>query len=400
MKKWFLFIAVVSLLFVLIGCTSNQKSSNGSDDATKEEEGMPGTLTVSSYDVGATVYMQNVALGEGILETFETRLRSLPAATAISRINNIKNGKAQFGAMAESLMAQEGIDDFAQMEYGPLPLRTIHISARQTNYSLATYPDSGVDINDLPNSLKGKKVGWLVGSPFTQRAVEAQLAFYGLSLDDVELVEVFSIPEMYDALLKGDLHVSVLDSGGSKATELENTNGVVWLPFPKDNTEGWDRLHAINPQLSYLHGKFGAGLSEENPQHVATLPHPTYFTYDEVDENTVYWITKMIVESYDSYKDKMDAMAWYKIEDAIHSESVMPYHDGAIKYYKEIGVWTDKHEENQKNLLKRQEELKKLWDEVVSDAMDEGISAKDFPDYWLKKREAAFPEFYKWIPTN
>ena len=381
-------IAVIEGLSRLIGSSKNKKA------------GMPDTLTVSSYDVGAIVYMQNAALGEGILETFGVKLRSLPAVTAISRINNVKDGKAQFGAMAESLMAQEGIDDFAQLDYGPLPLRTILISARQTCYSLATYPESGIDVNDLPNSLKGKRVGWLVGSPFTQRAVKAQLAFYGLTLDDVKPVEMFSIPEMYDALLKGDLDVSILDSGGSKAYELESTKGIVWLPFPKDNTEGWERLHAINPQLTYLLGKYGAGLSEDNPQDVATVPHPTYFTYDFVDENTVYWITKMIVESYDAYKDKMDAMAWFKIDEAIHSEAVMPYHDGAIKYYKEIGVWTDKHEENQQNLLERQAELKKLWDQVVTDAMDEGISAMDFPKYWLKRRAEVFPNFYKWIPTR
>ena len=29
----------------------------------------------------------------------------------------------------------------------------------------------------------------------------------------------------------------------------------------------------------------------------------------------------------------------------------MPVHDGAIKYYKEVGLWTDKHDERQRARL-------------------------------------------------
>jgi TRAP-type uncharacterized transport system substrate-binding protein len=43
--------------------------------------------------------------------------------------------------------------------------------------------------------------------------------------------------------------------------------------------------------------------------------------------------------------------AW-RTEGFVSPRSTLPYHPGAIKYYKEKGIWTDKMEEVQKRLLK------------------------------------------------
>jgi TRAP-type uncharacterized transport system substrate-binding protein len=36
------------------------------------------------------------------------------------------------------------------------------------------------------------------------------------------------------------------------------------------------------------------------------------------------------------------------------SDSLHPYHPGAVMYYKEVGLWTDAHDQNQQRLLAMQ----------------------------------------------
>jgi len=41
--------------------------------------------------------------------------------------------------------------------------------------------------------------------------------------------------------------------------------------------------------------------------------------------------------------------------------------------------------------LQRQEELIALWDAVLEEAIEEGISSADYPEYWQERRvEAGF----------
>ena len=58
---------------------------------------------------------------------------------------------------------------------------------------------------------------------------------------------------------------------------------------------------------------YGAGLSEKNRVWLATVPMPQYFVYANEDESKVYWIVKMIAESYDEYKDISLGMPLHKL---------------------------------------------------------------------------------------
>lgn len=359
---------------------------------------MPKTLTVAFYDVGGGVYIITAALGEGIFKKFGVRMRSLPVGTGTSRILNVRIGNTDFGATIDGLFASEGLYDFATTDWGPQPLRMIYMSNRESAYSLATGADGG--IKTLAD-LKGKRAGWLIGSPFTQLMVTGGLAFAGLSLDDVKLVETRSIGALYQSLIDGKVDFSPLDSSSSSAYQMEaSPKGIYWIPIPPENKEGWDRFRKINPQVQPIHCKFGAGLSEKNTVWVATVPMLQYFVYANADEKKVYWIVKMIAESYGEYKDISLGMPWHKLESAIKAYSILPYHPGAIRYFKEKGVWSAQLEKNQAELLDRQARLQNLWKETMDEALKTGVKEKDLPDLWMKKREKAFPTFWVESPVK
>ncbi|MEL7173003.1 MAG: C4-dicarboxylate ABC transporter, partial [Pseudomonadota bacterium] len=64
-------------------------------------------------------------------------------------------------------------------------------------------------------------------------------------------------------------------------------------------------------------------------------------------------------------------------------EWVSPYHEGAIKYFKEAGVWTDAAQAHNDKLIARQEALAAAWAELEAEGPDDWEAA------WDAKRRAA-----------
>jgi len=53
-------------------------------------------------------------------------------------------------------------------------------------------------------------------------------------------------------------------------------------------------------------------------------------------------------------------------------------HEGAIRYYKEIGQWKPEHQAWQDGMLKRHAEMKKAWDKLI--AKTPGASSKSIEE--------------------
>jgi hypothetical protein len=61
-------------------------------------------------------------------------------------------------------------------------------------------------------------------------------------------------------------------------------------------------------------------------------------------------------------------------------------HDGAVRYYKERGLWTAEHQKHNDAMIKRQDVLAAAWNAYKPNASsDDGEFAKG----WMKARAAA-----------
>jgi len=70
--------------------------------------------------------------------------------------------------------------------------------------------------------------------------------------------------------------------------------------------------------------------------------------HDKVDPELAYLMTKGIWEGYDIYKDMHPYCKYATQEEMLnYKASFDPYHEGTIKFLKEIGVWTPEHERYQ-----------------------------------------------------
>ena len=101
----------------------------------------------------------------------------------------------------------------------------------------------------------------------------------------------------------------------------------------------------------------------------------------------------MMVELYGVYsKAPAPAIDQFDPERLVLAYAI-PYHEGAVRYYKEIGKWTAEHQKNNDLLIKRQQVLKEAWDKAIAQGAAEKVKAKDFPKFWMgiraKSLEAA-----------
>ncbi len=212
------------------------------------------------------------------------------------------------------------------------------------------------------------------------------LAYAGMTYDDVEIVEASGYGAAIDALIAGSIDAQITASTSTSNTKIQaGPRGLHHVPVPRDNPEGWARLKTVIPWYEPTVCTAGPGVPAGGMEGVIT-PFPILVSIGGPDENTAYAMTKAMYEYYDDYKDAApDNHGWALSKQNLEG-AFLPFHDGAIRYYKEIGVWTDAAEANQQKMLSRQKLLQDSWDAYLTDAPGD---PEAFKTGWAAARAAA-----------
>ncbi|MEZ5843807.1 MAG: TAXI family TRAP transporter solute-binding subunit [Hyphomicrobiaceae bacterium] len=324
---------------------------------------LPNPLSWTAYGVGSSGYNQSVAIGKALKDSLGVDLRVLPGKNDVSRTLPLKAGKVEFSAtgVGASFMAQEGVFDFARKSWGPQELRILMLASSDANLSVGVAADLGIkEIKDL----KGKRVAWVVGSPSLNQNVEAILAFGGLTWADVKKVEFPGFGQSWDGIKNNQVDAAFAQTASGKAYEVANSpRGLYWPPLPHDDKAAWARLKAIAPFFQPNVGTVGANMSKEKPHIGPSYPYPVLMTYASQKDDIVHAMTKAMVELFPKYKDASPGINGWALEKQDFAWLV-PYHPGAVAYFKSIGKWTPAAEANNQKLIKRQQVLKAAWADV------------------------------------
>lgn len=320
---------------------------------------LPATLTMTAYDTGSSGFNIVVAVGKAMKDKHNTDVRVLPAGNDVARLAPLKGGRAQASAMGIGVyFAQEGVFEFAVKDWGPQPLRLILASSDCNAISLGVAKDTGVkQIKDL----KGKRVGMVVGSPALNQNAFAVLAFAGLMKSDVKLVEFSSYGAMWKGILNNEVDAAIASTISGQAKEAEaSPRGLFYPPTPAADKAGWARLNEIGPYYAPHKATCGVGVSAQNPVELPNYPYPIFTAYTSQPADLVYGIAKSMIANYDAYKDGAPGAAGLELKRQ-NFAWVLPYHEGAVKAFKEAGVWKPEHEAHNQKALKRQETLAAAW---------------------------------------
>ena len=351
----------------------------------------PEVIKFGTHTAGTGAHMLVSLAAEGIIESTDILVRCIPSETEAGRARMAQTGEADTTAV-NSLAAwclQEGLFEFSYREWGPQPVRYLWIP-QHVGAPMTVRGDSDIyKIEDL----RGKRVAYFPGSPSCHLMNEALLAFGGLTWDDVKAVPQTGPAAAYDAVIKERIDATFFNLAGSKAYELESMPcGIRYLEVPPENKEGWKRLKEIAPVMSPRESCVGAGLSEDNCIYAMSQGYPTFLAWKHLDEEQAYYITKLLHESYPVYAEKNDSLRIdWTLEKTLYlfDNDVLPMHEGSVRYFKEIGVWSEEREQENQARIDYQEKLKILWDLTIKEADEKEIKDDDFPEFWMEKRREA-----------
>lgn len=344
---------------------------------------LPPQLSWTAYDTGSSGFNMAVAIGQQF-KKYGADVRVLAAGNDTARLAPLRAGRAAASAMGTGVFfAQEGLYEFGNREWGPQSIRLMMTSISCNGATLGAAKDSGVK---EAKDLKGKRVGVVVGSPALTQNALAIMAFGGLTAADVKLVEFSSYGAMWKGVLNNDADAAFASTISAQPKEVETSpRGLVWIPTPAADKAGWDRLLKVAPWYSAHKVTCGAaGLSKDNPLDGSTFAYPIVSTYGSQSEDLIYSMTKAMIVEYPNYKDATPGADGFnpKTQTVVWA---VPFHTGAVKALKEIGVWTEAAEKNNQSLLKRQQVLSDAWKAFI----DSKPSDDGFLGNWMKARSTA-----------
>ena len=353
--------------------------------ARAEDVKLPPTMTFTAYDTGTAGFNIAVAVGKMMKDKYGTDVRVLPAGNDVARLAPLRAGRAVSSAMGSgTYFAQEGVFEFGAKEWGPQALQLVLSSVDCNAGSLGVARDTGVtQIKDL----KGKRVGFVVGSPALNQNALAILAFGDLKQSDVKIVEFSSYGAMWKGLINNDADAAFATTITGPAKEAETSpRGLIWPPLPHSDNVGWDRVQKVGSFFFRHLATCGAGISKEKPIELGNYPYPIFVAYGTQPADQVYSITKAMITGYDAYKDAA-AGAGGLAADRQTKNWVVPVHPGAVKALKEAGAWSDDQEAHNSGLIKRQAVLAAAWADYGKSSPPSDDKA--FLEGWMKARGEA-----------
>jgi TRAP transporter TAXI family solute receptor len=199
--------------------------------------------------------------------------------------------------------------------------------------------------------LKGARVvGGYDAHMVCRYLAEAMLATGGLGWKDLTVLPVASVLPGIQALMDGRVEAAPCAAPGMPIIrEADARIGIRWLPV-NTGPEAVKRMKEIFPGSFVDTLKAGEvpGLKEDIP----VLGYHFYLTSStHADENTVYQITRTMWDHNEELFKINPQLKYWTDEHAVVASMAIPYHPGAIRFYKEKGAWTPEMERVQQDLL-------------------------------------------------
>ena len=276
------------------------------------------------------------AVGAAITHLWDEKIpyvqaSSQASAGGIANLNLVSEGEAQVSIAISSncYQALNGTDSFKGYAYPDLKvIAGLYFNPNQ----LVVTKKSG--ITDL-KSVKGKHFAVASAGSSVYGECDNHFTAAGLKFPDDLNAEYITFTDAAEMLQNGTIDGAWIMSGiPASAVTQACSSGSMLLPVDNDILE---KLKAKYPW--YAAYTIPAGTYPGQEQDIQTSAiKMVMFCRGDLDEQTVYDLTKTLWENIESLGKAQGNLKGLKAENAVKDIADLPLHQGALRYYKECGV--------------------------------------------------------------
>lgn len=309
----------------------------------------PQSLRLAANVVGSLMYAIGGGLAGVIEKNSSLKVEVLPQGNVVAYpMFTTRECDLIISATDEANMAFLGQVIYGKMTRGKgFDMRMLMIG-NPLQAGLLVAKDSGIR---TAKDLKGKKVTTDFGTHHALTlGVKAYLIGLGLTQKDVIPVKTTNIPAGMRLVLEGKADACYGAIGVPAFRELQAARGAQYIDLPSD-PQRWKGIRSV------FHGYFPAKVK---PSKVAVgVDRPmvllgknfTLISRADLPDEVAYTLTKTLWDHDKELAPYHPKLRGWKKKFYVSTKSPAPYHAGAIKFYKEKGVWTSEMEKHQEKLL-------------------------------------------------
>ena len=301
-----------------------------------------GTASAQTFGIGSTkagaVSQITATISKAVSEHAPgVQMRKQTMGGTQQYIPVVNAGELGFGIsnITQYYMAQEGIALSKGTKYTNLRLLT---TMMKFTVSPVVAIKSGINrVADL----KGKRVAsGFKGAPLFVYITSGALATDKLSYADVKKVPQVGLVQHWRAFISGkiDMAIAAAGSGFVKQMQAKIDGGVKHLSFD-DSPEALARMHKFYPKSEWVVVKPKKGLTGVlKPTNFVAYDF-LLWTHKGMSDDVAYKVAKVMHTKEKQLKAGGPLWRSYKANSRLQKNHGYAYHPGAIKYYKEVGLW-------------------------------------------------------------
>lgn len=302
-------------------------------------------VSIGSNPPGTSYYAVGGGIAKLIQEAYGTQAIVRPFAGSSVYLPLIQRGELPLGLNTgiDSHFAYSGEEVYG----ASMPDLRLVIQLWPIKHSYLVRASS--DMRSI-DDLRGRRVVTdLSANAFLGPYHRAILATAGLTESDVQAINTGGLPDGLRLLTQGraDATPAAIDLALVRQAHTTIGGGVRYLSLGTADTNAPERVPGASVELA-------------EPTAVTTgfdapmlLPqfHTLLNASVHLAESDAYAIAALVYENWEGLQADFPVLAQTPRERLVPENVPIPYHPGAIAYYRDAGIWTDAHEANQRRLL-------------------------------------------------
>ena len=341
MKVTITYFTIFCLIFALcftIGCDNKDKQSAENENSTEEKKTGTSFISIGTASSGGTFYQVGSAIAGVVENNIEGLDWKVTAESTKGTQENIRllvsgdgNLKFALANAAISYFAVRGERAWKEEH----PIRAVMTLAPNIGLFVTTKASGIKSIADL----KGKRVVVGPAGAGFEYFLNPVLGAHGVTYKDFSSLNTtyFGAADMLKdgsadaAFMGGAIPIPAVEQASS-------TLDIFFIPFETTAIDSLVKEYPFFDKRTVPAKEYERILTE--PFDSLNVGSMHLITAESVDEETVYNFTKTV------YNNRAEVVKAHKAGRAINEKNVVinvgtPFHPGAIRFYKEIGIWPE-----------------------------------------------------------